>query len=109
MYRQSTDNPTGDVSKSDKAEYIDRLRRMAFYDPKDYLDIVISEDGSQKILPKPGDKIDWSILESAEITDGKVKIKFPDRTRAMEKFGKVVMEAVEDEEFEVEFADGSDA
>ena len=86
------------------------MRKMALYDAKDYFDIITSEDGSQKILLKSGEEIDWDIIESVEVAEGKVKLKFPDRAKAMEKYGKIVMGAAEDvDDFDVVFMDGSDA
>ena len=86
------------------------MKKMALYDAKDYFDITTAEDGSQKVLLKSGEAIDWGIVESVEVADGKVKIKLPDRAKAMEKYGKFVMEAEDEtEEFEVVFLDGSDA
>lgn len=71
---------------------------MALYDAKAYFDIVTAEDGSQKILLKSGEEIDWDIVESVEVAEGKVKLKFPDRARAMEKYGKIVMAAADETE-----------
>lgn len=86
------------------------MKKMALYDAKDYLDITTAEDGSQKILLKTGEAIDWDIVESVEVVDGKVKLKFPDRAKAMEKYGKFVMETEDEtEDFEIVFLDGSDA
>ena len=69
---------------------------MALYDAKDYFDIITSESGNQKVLLKSGEEIDWDIIESVEVTEGKVKLKFPDRAKAMEKYGKIVMEKTEE-------------
>ncbi len=69
---------------------------MALYDAKDYFDIITDENENQKILLKCGDEINWEIVESVEVTEGKVKLKFPDRAKAMEKYGKIVMEKTEE-------------
>ncbi|MEX1307341.1 MAG: hypothetical protein AB1Z19_02330 [Eubacteriales bacterium] len=76
----------------EKAAYIARVKKMALYDAKDYFDIITAENGSQKILLKSGEEIDWDIVEAVEVADGKVKLKFPDRAKAMEKYGKIIME-----------------
>ncbi len=93
MHRQTTDTQNGGTGKGDKAAYLQRLKKMALYDAKDYFDIITDKNGSQKIVLKSGEEIDWDILESVEISEGKVKLKFPDRTRAMEKYGKILMES----------------
>jgi|GEM_PF-1699345 len=85
-----------------KKEYLDRLKKMALYDAKNYLDITTSDGGEKKISLKADKEIDWDIVETVEISDDKVKLKFPDRSKAMEKYGKIVMcEESEDEEEDI--------
>jgi len=96
MHKRTTDNPDGKQKKHGMTAYLERLKKMALYDAKSYFDITTDEMGKQKILLKSGEEIDWDILESVEVADGKVKLKFPDRSRAMERYGKIVMAAEAD-------------
>ena len=79
-------------TKKDKEEYLKRLKKMALYDAKAYLDITSDNSGKKKIRLKDDKAIDWDIIESVEISDDKVKVKFPDRSKAMEKYGKALMD-----------------
>jgi hypothetical protein len=103
--KKDTAGKTGDQSLAEKAkcgkeEYLSRLKKMAMYDAKAYLDITSTPGGEKKITLKTDKDIDWDIIETVEINDDKVKVKFPDRSKAMEKYGKVVMGDDEEKENE---------
>ena len=76
---------------------------MAMYDAKDYFNFVTDEDGTTKVMLKSGEHVDWDILESLEVNDNKVRIKFPDRTKAIEKYIQMIRE-IQDEDSDEEDA-----
>lgn len=96
MGKQKKDKPENKQSIAKKSnrerdEYLKRLKKMALYDARSYLEISSDEEGGKKITLKDDDKIGWDIVETIEINDDKIKVKFPDRSKAMEKYGKVIM------------------
>ncbi len=97
--RQTTEGNNGEKInqplasvKADSVSILKRLEKMAMYDAKDYFNFVTNEDGTTKITLKADEDVDWDILESLEVNDNKVRIKFPDRTKAIDKYIQMFQE-----------------
>jgi len=99
---QGTNEPTNRENitngQKEKTAILERLKKMAMYDAKDYLTIEKEEDGLLIIRLNTDSDIPWDIVESLEFNENKVKIKFPDRSKAIEKYNQALSEEVIDDE-----------